>query len=227
MATEIPFRMVESSGARKWASSDAAKLGPSLNNMAAEDLGVLLGAHGLHRNGAGATPNRSGSAPPSMEGSFAALANLLAQQNVNMDPTLASLSSILQNRKSEEQLCSDPAYIAYYCSHVNLNPRIPPPLISQENRRLVKHIGGFGKNCKSISLDDCGERPLHQSGGSLFTHVEEPEDDKQPSQALDIMLKGYMPMTDQSDVSSVHHHKSLVDLIQVFIAHGVLKFLKL
>ena len=90
-------------------------------------------------------PNRSGSAPPSMEGSFAAIRNLMTPQN-NLNSSLASLSSAIENSESEEQLRSDPAYFAYYCSNVNLNPRLPPPLISRENQRLVRHVGGFGNN---------------------------------------------------------------------------------
>uniref|UniRef100_F6I6Q4 Uncharacterized protein n=1 Tax=Vitis vinifera TaxID=29760 RepID=F6I6Q4_VITVI len=80
-------------------------------------------------------PNRNGSAPPSMEGSFAAIRNLMTPQN-NLNSSLASLSSAIENSESEEQLRSDPAYFAYYCSNVNLNPRLPPPLISRENQRL-------------------------------------------------------------------------------------------
>lgn len=34
---------------------------------------------------------------------------------------------------SEEELKSDPAYIAYYYSNVNLNPFLPPPLLSKED----------------------------------------------------------------------------------------------
>lgn len=34
--------------------------------------------------------------------------------------------------------------------------------------------------------------------------------------AMDGMVKGYMQMVDQSDISSAGRHKSLVDLIQVF-----------
>ncbi|KAL6332032.1 hypothetical protein AAG906_020391 [Vitis piasezkii] len=54
----------------------------------------------------------------------------------NLNSSLASLRSAIENSESEEQLRSDPAYFAYYCSNVNLNPRLPPPLISRENQRL-------------------------------------------------------------------------------------------
>ncbi|KAJ0075490.1 hypothetical protein Patl1_35204 [Pistacia atlantica] len=110
MATESPMRMVESSRARNWPSSkDSAMCGSQLRNMVTEELGLLLKRHRFHGDQAHMFPNRSG---------------------------LESLSDDLGHFESEEQLRSDPAYFAYYCSNVNLNPRLPPPLISRENWRL-------------------------------------------------------------------------------------------
>ncbi|KAK6142155.1 hypothetical protein DH2020_005210 [Rehmannia glutinosa] len=65
---------------------------------------------------------RSGSAPPTVEGS-------------------------LRNRSgngflSEEELRSDPAYLSYYYSNVNLNPRLPPPLLSREDWRFAQRLQG-------------------------------------------------------------------------------------
>ncbi|KAI7757765.1 hypothetical protein M8C21_008993 [Ambrosia artemisiifolia] len=54
---------------------------------------------------------RSGSAPPTVEGSFNALFD----------------GGVL-----EHDLRSDPAYLDYYHANVNLNPRLPPPLLSKE-----------------------------------------------------------------------------------------------
>ncbi|KAI7730863.1 hypothetical protein M8C21_013477 [Ambrosia artemisiifolia] len=54
---------------------------------------------------------RSGSAPPTVEGSFNALFD----------------GGVL-----EHDLRSDPAYLEYYHANVNLNPRLPPPLLSKE-----------------------------------------------------------------------------------------------
>ncbi|KAJ0048015.1 hypothetical protein Pint_16852 [Pistacia integerrima] len=133
MATESPMRMVESGRARNWPSSkDSAMCGSQLRNMVTEELGLLLKRHRFHGDQAHIIPNRSGSAPPSWEG----YGNLLAKQNSGLNLGLESLSDNLGHFESEEQLRSDPAYFAYYCSNVNLNPRLPPPLISQENRRL-------------------------------------------------------------------------------------------
>ncbi|XP_043813167.1 pumilio homolog 5 isoform X3 [Manihot esculenta] len=208
MATESPMRMVESGGARKCPSSkDAAIFGSPLNNMAAENLGLLVKGNRFHGDQTNMVPGRSGSAPPSMEGSFAAIGNLLAQQNLIMSSSLESLSSAIENCESEEQLRSDPAYFAYYCSNINLNPRLPPPLISRENRRLVCHIGGLGNSWRSASIDDSGNQSLQM----LSTHKEEPEDDKSPREASETSSA---LSSGQNTNSLAGRHKSLVDLIQ-------------
>ncbi|KAK9281483.1 hypothetical protein L1049_004386 [Liquidambar formosana] len=216
MATEIPMRMVDSSGPGKWASrKDAATFAIPLNNMAAEELGLLLKGHRLHGDQRDMVPNRSGSAPPSMEGSFAAIGNLMAQQNSSLNASLANLSSAIKYCESEDQLRADPAYMAYYYSNVNLNPRLPPPLISRENRHLVQHIGGFGNNRKLTSFDDSASSSLHLSQGLLSTHKEEPEDDRSPRQGLDDWPESssaFMPGQDTASLAG--RHKSLVDLIQ-------------
>ncbi|CAI0410055.1 unnamed protein product [Linum tenue] len=216
MATESPVRMVEGCGARKWSSSkDAAIYGSPLKSLAAEELGLLLKGHRIHGDQTESVPSRSGSAPPSMEGSFAAIGNLLAQQNLSMTSSLESLHNAIENCESEEQLRSDPAYFAYYCSNVNLNPRLPPPLLSRENRRLVRHIGGLGSNWRGASVDDSGDVSLHLSGGSLSTHKEEPEDERSPREASENSLdNGTLLVSEHSASFAAGRHKSLVDLIQ-------------
>lgn len=64
---------------------------------------------------------RSGSAPPTVEGSLSAVSGL-----------------------PEEELRSDPAYISYYYSNINLNPRLPPPLLSKEDWRFSQRLNGPG-----------------------------------------------------------------------------------
>ncbi|GFZ01442.1 hypothetical protein Acr_15g0000510 [Actinidia rufa] len=44
---------------------------------------------------------------------------------------------------SEEELRSDPAYLSsYYYSNVNLNPRLPPPLLTKEDWRSKQRLQG-------------------------------------------------------------------------------------
>ncbi|CAN6677733.1 unnamed protein product [Malus baccata var. baccata] len=114
--------------------------------MAAEELKLLLRGHKFKSNKHEVSLNRSGSVPPSMEGSFLAIDNLLSQQDTSMNGSLASLSSVIERCKIEEQLRPDPACLAYYCANVNLNPRLPRPLFSWENRRVASYIGSFSQN---------------------------------------------------------------------------------
>ncbi|KAK2965470.1 hypothetical protein RJ640_008264, partial [Escallonia rubra] len=203
MATESPMRLVEISGSRKWASSrDAAMFASPLTNMPADELGLLLERHQLFEDQRNKVPNRSGSAPPSIEGSLTAFRNLVAKQTSSLSSS-TTLGSLLENYQSEEQLRADPSYFAYYCSNVNLNPRLPPPILSRENRHLSRHTVGLTNNGRSISFDDGGSGSLLLSKGSLSTHNEEPEYDKSPPEA-----------PGPNAVPSAGRHKSLVDLIQ-------------
>ncbi|KAF5177130.1 Pumilio-like protein [Thalictrum thalictroides] len=213
MATESPMRIMESTGVRKWPSSKDAATYTSSGNIAAEELGLLLKGHRFQVNRREIVPNRSGSAPPSMEGSLVAIGNLIAQQNPNVDANLENLSHAIKNCESEEQLRSDPAYLAYYYSNVNLKPRLPPPLISRENRRLVRHIGGFGSNWKMTSFDDSSNGSLHLSQGTLTTHKEESEDDRSPRKVCGDWVERSAFLSGQY-ISLAGRHKSLVDLIQ-------------
>lgn len=208
MATESPIRISEAGG--KWPShKEAATFGQPSRNMVTEDLGILLKGHRFHGRGNDVAPNRSGSAPPSMEGSFLAIENLLHQQNTTENTSLTTLSRAVQNCESEEQLRASPAYLAYYSSNVNLNPRLPPPLTSWENRHLGHHIGSFRDNGR-FSSD-------HGSKSSLSTHKEEPEDDspKRPYENELVKTTGVWHRPGAPSLAS--QHKNAVDLIQVTI----------
>ncbi|KZV47072.1 pumilio2-like [Dorcoceras hygrometricum] len=79
---------------------------------------------------------RSGSAPPTVEGSLSAVGGLLNRGGV-AGSGLGEFAEFARNKSgsvflSEEELRSDPAYLSYYYSNVNLNPRLPPPLLSRE-----------------------------------------------------------------------------------------------
>ncbi|XP_058068357.1 pumilio homolog 5-like isoform X3 [Magnolia sinica] len=216
MATESPMLLVGSSGASKWPSSkEAMAFKSSSNNVAPQDLGLLLRRHRISGNGRDVVPNRTGSAPPSIEGSFAAIRNLISQQNSNLEGSVASLNSATENCESEEQLRADPAYLAYYWANINLNPRLPPPLISREKQRLVHHIGGFGDNRKLTSFDDNSSGSFYLPRAALSTHREEPEDERSPRQASeDWAERNAEFLSGHFTTSLAGRHKSLVDLIQ-------------
>ncbi|XVE98819.1 hypothetical protein REPUB_Repub03eG0141300 [Reevesia pubescens] len=213
MATESPIRISEMSG--KWPShQEVAALAASSTNVAAEELRLLQRGHRFHAPGTEVVPNRSGSAPPSMEGSYLAIDNLISQQNPTVNVNSASLNSALERCQSEEQLRADPAYLAYYCSNVNLNPRLPPPLISWGNQHLKRHVR-FDSNQVLGSIDDSGNSFLHFSKGPLSTHKEVAEDDRSPQQSSDDLIEGNNGfLSGQGAASLVGHHTESVNLAQ-------------
>lgn len=176
MATESPIRIIEASG--KWGSA----------NMGIEDLGLVMKGQRLQGGKSNPPPNRSGSAPPSIEGSFAAIENLMFRQNVANDASLASPDSAMGISESEEQLRSDPSYIEYYWSHINLNPRLPPPLISGENRNIFRNVRGMENNRRLTSFDDSFNSSLRLDHSNLSTHKEESDDDRSPKQVILLFL---------------------------------------
>ncbi|KAJ8559519.1 hypothetical protein K7X08_003577 [Anisodus acutangulus] len=96
---------------------------------------------------------RSGSAPPTVEGSLSAVGGLFNNNGF----------------MSEEELRSDPAYLSYYYSNVNLNPRLPPPLLSKGDWRFAQRMqGGGGSSAigdrRKVNKNDNGS----SSGRSLF-----------------------------------------------------------
>ncbi|CAH8261161.1 unnamed protein product [Arabidopsis lyrata] len=199
--TQSAMRMVEGDHIKNWQASRDSGIFGSLD-MAVEDLGFLMKRNRLDSGDhTGKIPSRSGSAPPSMEGSVAALRNLLKQQEGSSSEVL---SRAIENYDSEEEIRSDPAYVAYYLSNINLNPRLPPPLISRENQHLLRHFGGVGDNNQSptTSWDNMGIRSsLHSSRTALSTHREEPEDEASSGEQ-------------QAYTSLAGHRKSIADMIQ-------------
>ncbi|XP_047152370.1 pumilio homolog 1-like isoform X1 [Vigna umbellata] len=98
---------------------------------AGEDLGVLRERE-LARL-------RSGSAPPTVEGSLTAVGGLFEGS-----PAAPGYGG-RRGFGSEEELRADPNYANYYYSNVNLNPRLPPPLASKEDWRFVQRLRGGSK----------------------------------------------------------------------------------
>ncbi|KAK9059548.1 hypothetical protein SSX86_020252 [Deinandra increscens subsp. villosa] len=137
MATESPIRIMGASG--KWASQGTF-----------EELGlVITRGQNFQENQRNLGPSRSGSAPPSMEGSFAAIENLMSRHRT----TTSS-------------------------SHVNLNPRLPPPRISDQNQHLLRNVATIANNSRFTSFDDS----TRLTQGNLSTHREELDDDESAKQ---------------------------------------------
>jgi pumilio RNA-binding family len=124
------------------------------------ELGRLLKGRTRFDNilNSGHVPQRSGSAPPSVEGSLAAMGGLFdmpTSPRNSESPT--GEEEVLDSEAAQR---ADPKYLVYYYSNINLNPRLPPPLISWNNYRLAQRLqsgmgaGGYGDKKKLRSQDD-------------------------------------------------------------------------
>lgn len=90
---------------------------------------------------------RSGSAPPTVEGSLDAFGGLMTGSGgagVGVGGGGGGDNGNHFGALTEEELRNDPAYISYYYSNVNLNPRLPPPLLSKEDWRFSQRLQGSG-----------------------------------------------------------------------------------
>jgi pumilio RNA-binding family len=111
---------------------------------------------------------RSGSAPPTVEGSLNAVGGLFGGGGHGG----ASFSDFASGKNgngfiTEKELRSDPAYLSYYYSNVNLNPRLPPPLLSKEDWRSAQRLkggssvlGGIGDRRKASGADNGNGRSM-------------------------------------------------------------------
>ncbi|XP_052180115.1 pumilio homolog 2-like [Diospyros lotus] len=102
---------------------------------------------------------RSGSAPPTVEGSLSAVGSLFGNHGGVGGGDGGASSGPANNRtgngfRSDEELRSDPAYLSYYYSNVNLNPRLPHPSVSKEDWRFAQRLQGGG----SSALGGIGDR---------------------------------------------------------------------
>lgn len=103
---------------------------------------------------------RSGSAPPTVEGSLSAVGSLFGVQPEQIVNSSNNNGSIL----SEEEIRSHPAYLQYYYSHEHLNPRLPPPLLSKEDWRVAQRFQAGGSRIGSFG--DWGKKNIDDGDGS-------------------------------------------------------------
>lgn len=79
---------------------------------------------------------RSGSAPPTVEGSMTAFGGMFDGSQAGYGGGGG------RGFGNEEELRADPSYVNYYYSNGNLNPRLPPPLVSKEDWRFSQRMNG-------------------------------------------------------------------------------------
>ncbi|XP_031249420.1 pumilio homolog 2 [Pistacia vera] len=142
---------------------------------------------------------RSGSAPPTVEGSLSAVGGLFGGGFSANNTTISELSrGKLGNNNngfsSEEELRSDPAYLSYYYSNVNLNPRLPPPLLSKEDWRFAQRLRG-----ESSVLGGMGDRRKVNRG---------PDNGGDGGRSLFAMPPGFDSRKQESELESEKVHGS-------------------
>lgn len=160
MATESLIRMMETR--TRWPSHKEAAAFSSSTNMTLDDEDLLAKGQNYTRS-RGIAPNRSGSAPPSMEGSLAAIKHM--SQSSNLGPSWASLSSDPGSGHTEEH---------------NFNVKFNPQFHQTPSCRSV---GNSSNRWRSNSFDDSNSHLLNPCQATLPTHNEETEDDISPQQA--------------------------------------------
>ncbi|KAL0920392.1 hypothetical protein M5K25_009527 [Dendrobium thyrsiflorum] len=141
---------------------------------------------------------RSGSAPPTVEGSRNAIRSMFDGQN-NGDVLL------------EEEMRSHPAYMSYYYLNENLNPRLPPPLLSKEDWRAAKmfDFGGIG--------DRGGRKQLVDGDGSsrsLFSMQPGLSEPAEHNGGGDWLSEGSNGLTGLTDIGLGSRRKSFTDALQ-------------
>ncbi|XP_068646088.1 pumilio homolog 1-like [Aristolochia californica] len=132
---------------------------------------------------------RSGSAPPTVEGSLTAVGSLF--RDGGSDFLLPGLNN--NSLLSDEELRSHPAYLSYYYSHENQNPRLPPPLLTKEDWRIAQRFqagsssfGGIGDRRKKEIVDNGSSKSLFslqpgQKGDEDITGSKKVNLSRQPS----------------------------------------------
>ncbi|KAI3416670.1 PUM-HD domain-containing protein [Psidium guajava] len=106
---------------------------------------------------------RSGSAPPTVEGSLCAVGGLLGNSHFREGNSLRRNSN--GDNTYEEEVQSRPAYLSYYYSRENENPRLPPPSLSREDWRVAQR---FQAGVSSFAgIDDLTNNTLNEDGNDL------------------------------------------------------------
>ncbi|KAG6497232.1 hypothetical protein ZIOFF_045125 [Zingiber officinale] len=164
---------------------------------------------------------RSGSAPPTVDGSLAAVGGIYGCEGAFGVPDISSVKNG-HEISSEEELLSNPAYVSYYYSNVNLNPRLPPPVLSKEDWRSTQRlqvgsslIGGIADRRKINGGEEGDDRSLF-SKQPIFTSMEE----QQVEPIKEHRSGEWVDRGDGLIGLSLGHQKSFADVVQDEVRKG-------
>ncbi|KAI3470487.1 hypothetical protein Pfo_027150 [Paulownia fortunei] len=121
--------------------------------------------------------NRSGSAPPTVEGALGAAGSLFMYPDFVKfyGSGSSSNNSASIGVLTEEEIRSHPAYLEYYYSHENLNPRLPPPSLSKEDWRVAQRVRAAGFGLGVNLIDNGGSSSLFSMQPGLSVKKAEEE----------------------------------------------------
>ncbi|XP_010535467.1 PREDICTED: pumilio homolog 2-like [Tarenaya hassleriana] len=174
---------------------------------------------------------RSGSAPPTVEGSLSAIGGLFGTGGVGSGSTAFPELSRGRNENdlpSDDDFRFDPAYHSYYYSNVNLNPRLPPPVLTREELRYTQRlkggssvVGGVGDRRKVNRADnEAGDRSLFSMPPGFESRKRENdvEMEKNARASADWGVDGLIGLPDLGLESK---QKSLADIFQDDFERGI------
>ncbi|CAH2060175.1 unnamed protein product, partial [Thlaspi arvense] len=107
---------------------------------------------------------RSGSAPPTVDGSFSAAGGLFSGGGGAPFLEFGGVNKGNGFGSDDEEYRKDPEYLSYYYANMKLNPRLPPPLMSREDLRVAQRVKG-----SSTVLGGIGDRRKVNDNRSLFS----------------------------------------------------------
>ncbi|ESQ51415.1 hypothetical protein EUTSA_v10016184mg [Eutrema salsugineum] len=134
-----------------------------------KEIGVLLGEQQRRQEEADELERelnlyRSGSAPPTVDGSVSAAGGLFTGGGRAPFMEFAGANKGNGFGGDDEEFRKDPAYLSYYYANMKLNPRLPPPLMSREDLRVAQRLKGT-----SPVLGGIGDRRKVNESQSLFS----------------------------------------------------------
>lgn len=167
MATESPIRISEATDG--WSAiKQTTRYRPSSAEMVIEGLGLFFKDQWFQNHDKDVIPSRCESAPPSMEGSMAAIENISSLRKSALCPVtkFPTMSAPDHN---------DPSPSSYHGTDVSLDPRFTEPSGSW-NRHHVSQQTGTSRiaNMSDAKFSDCS-LPLPRN--SLPAHEEETEEE--------------------------------------------------
>ncbi|XP_058099325.1 pumilio homolog 2-like isoform X2 [Magnolia sinica] len=227
MVTESPLKMLSEMGMRTMLGSNDGSYG--------EDLGTELELLLQEQRRQEASDRerelnlyRSGSAPPTVEGSLTAVGSLFGHGSGDAVADFpGSKNSSTNGFLSEEELRSDPAYLSYYYAHVKLNPRLPPPVLSKEDMRFAQRLqaggtayGGIGDRRKVNRVEDGGSKSLFSLQPGFNSQKDESEiESRKPQRSSEWLERGGDGLIGLSGLGLGSRQKSLADIFQDDLGH--------